>query len=179
MRRSDHATVGQRTLPPSEGKLVVNDPPFGTAGPGKGPRHNGLHSPRPFAFVDDAPDSSVNRYGYDADRGTLKPLQITPSTPDTFTGANTAPEVDISRSGRFVYVSNGGQDSIGVFSVCQAGGRLTPGEWTSSQGKGPRFVAIEPSGAFLDTANENSDTIVTFNVDEGAGKLSATEQVLQ
>ena len=179
MRQSDHAAVGRHTLDPSEGKLVVNDPPFGTAGPGAEPRPNGLHSTRPFALVDYVPDSSVGRYGYDADRGTLKPLQITPSTPDTFTGANTASEIDISRSSRFAYGPDRGHDSIGVFSVEQTSGCLTPVERTSSQGKGPRFMAIEPSGAFLDAANENSDTIVTFKVDEGTGRLSASGQVLQ
>ena len=82
-------------------------------------------------------------------------------------------------SGRFVYASNRGHDSIAIFAVNEVDGTLSPVGWELTQGKTPRFFAIEPSGAALYAANMDSDTIVTFRVDAAGGKLAATGQVIK
>jgi 6-phosphogluconolactonase len=163
----------------AQGKLIAGDPAFVQVRPGAGPRHVVFHPTAPFAFVAHELDSSVGAYRYDADGGALTPLQVVPSVPDTSTGANTAAEIDITPSGRFVFVSNRGHDSIGTFRVDASSGRLVPVEWTSSEGRGPRFIALDPSGTLLHAANENSDTIVPFRVDADTGQLSRAGDVTQ
>jgi 6-phosphogluconolactonase len=80
--------------------------------------------------------------------------------------------VSCSRDGRFLYASNRGHDSIVAFSVDQSNGRLTPRHWTQSQGKTPRFFALDPAERFLFAANEDSDSIVPFRTDAQSGALT-------
>lgn len=145
----------------------------------RGAASHRVSSTAPFAYVAHELDSSVGAYRYDPERGSLTAFQAIPSVPDSHVGANTAAEIDISPSGRFVFVSNRGSDTIGTFAVDASSGRLRPLTWTPSQGKGPRFFAVDPSGALLYAANENSDTIVAFRVDAETGHLLATGQVVQ
>jgi 6-phosphogluconolactonase len=155
-----------------QGKLVAADAGFVQVRPGAGPRHITFHPTAAFAFVAHELDSSVGAYRHDAQCGAMTPIQVIPSIPDTFTGANTAAEITIEPSGGFVFVFNRGHDRIGTFSVDQSSGRLAPVSWTSSGGKGPRFFTLDPSGTRLYAANENSDTIVPFGVDGETGRLS-------
>jgi 6-phosphogluconolactonase len=161
------------------GALIAGNPAFVQVRPGAGPRHVAFHPVAPFAFVAQELDSSVGTFAYEPDNGELKPIQVLPSTPDTFTGANTAAEIEMHPSGRFLFVSNRGHDSIATFAIDAASGRLTPLDWTASQGKGPRFFALDPSGTRLYAANENSDTIVRFSVDPQTGRLSREGEVIQ
>jgi 6-phosphogluconolactonase (cycloisomerase 2 family) len=157
------------------GKLIAAPAPFVQVRPGAGPRHIAFHPTAPFAFVAHELDSSVGAYRYDATKGGLIPIQIVPSIPDTCVGANTASEIEVSPSGRHVYVSNRGSDTIGIFAVDATSGRLTPIDWIPTEGKGPRFFAADPSGRWLYAANENSDTIVPFQIDDGSGRLKQTD----
>jgi 6-phosphogluconolactonase (cycloisomerase 2 family) len=145
---------------------------------GSAPRHVAFLPSAKYAYIVDELDSTVTSYRYDAGRGYLEPFQIIPSIPDTYVGDNTGAEIAVAPSGKFVYASNRGHDSIGIFAVDQGNGRLSPVGWESSQGEGPRFFALDPAGKLLYAANENSDTIVTFRVNQDTGKLSATGQVV-
>ena len=88
--------------------------------------------------------------------------------------------IDISAAGgRFVYCSNRGHDSIAIFSVDSKAGMLTSVGWTPTQGRQPRFIALDPSQRFLYAANEQGDTIVTFRVDLATGRLTPTGQVVR
>lgn len=82
-------------------------------------------------------------------------------------------------SGRFVYGSNRGHDSIIIFAVDRAQGTLTPLRWVSTQGKTPRFFGLDPAANFLYAANQDSDTIVTFRVDKATGGLAPTGQTVE
>jgi 6-phosphogluconolactonase (cycloisomerase 2 family) len=94
--------------------------------------------------------------------------------PSTYTGNNSGAEIAVAPSGRFVYGSNRGHDSIAIFSIDQSTGLLTSVGWEPTQGKTPRFFAVDPTGSHLYAANQNSDTIVIFRVDETSGKLTPT-----
>ena len=83
----------------------------------------------------------------------------------------------MSPSGKFLYGSNRGHDSIAIFAIDQSSGELTFVDHQSTQGKTPRNFAIEPAGKFLLAANQDSDTIVTFSVDQENGRLEPTGQV--
>ena len=144
-----------------------------------GPRHVVFHPNKTYAYVINELDSTVTLYRYKAERGELEAVQILTTLPATFPGNNRASEIAVSTSGRFLYASNRGHDSIAIYAVDQATGMLTSVGWESTRGKNPRFFSLDPSGAFLYAANENSDTIVTFRVDPTAGTLSPTGQVIK
>jgi 6-phosphogluconolactonase (cycloisomerase 2 family) len=83
-------------------------------GAGAGPRHIAFHSQMPLAYVINELDSSVTTYRFDAQRGSLQPIQILPSIPASYTGNNTGAEIAVALSGRVVYASNRGHDSIAL-----------------------------------------------------------------
>ena len=165
-------------LDTARGKLVAGDPPSVTARPGAAPRHADFHPTGPYAYVNNELDSTITTYRFEPDRGVLAPLQVISSLPQVFTDRNTTAEIAVAPSGRFVYVSNRGHDSIAIFAVGEADGRLKPVGWESTQGKTPRFFALDPSGTFLYVANQNSDTIVGFRVDQATGALKPTGHVI-
>src|SRR5205823_4881466 len=111
--------------------------------------------------------------------GELMPVQTITTLPAGFTGVSTTAEIAVAPSGRFVYGSNRGHDSIAIFAVDDATGVLSSVGWESTQGKVPRFFALDPSGTFLYAANQNSDTIVTFRVDASTGRLKPTGQIVR
>jgi 6-phosphogluconolactonase (cycloisomerase 2 family) len=117
-------------------------------------------------------DSSVTTYRFDAQNGALTPVQILPSLPATFTGSSRASEVEVDRSGRFLYASNRGYDSIAVFAIDQHSGLLSPVEFVPTDGKTPRFFTLTPNERFLFALNEDSDTIISMAVDPHKGSLS-------
>ncbi len=164
---------------PATGKLVAADPPSVATRPGAGPRHAGFHPTKPYAYVINELDSTITTYRFDPDRGELKPLQVITTLPPTFTGNSTTSEIVVAPTGRFVYGSNRGHDSIAIFAVDDATGVLAPLGWESTQGKTPRYFGLDPSGAFLYAANQDSDTIVVFRVDQAAGKLTPTGHVVK
>jgi 6-phosphogluconolactonase (cycloisomerase 2 family) len=166
-------------LDTENGKLLPAEAAVTTAREGAGPRHITFHPAKPVAYVANELDSSITTYNYNAQNGELKALQIIPCIPESFTDNNTAAEIMIAPSGNFVYVSNRGHDSIGIFEVNQITRTLSPVTWESSQGKGPRFFNFDPAGKFLYAANENSDSIVTFRVNAKTGKLTPTGQIIQ
>jgi 6-phosphogluconolactonase (cycloisomerase 2 family) len=138
-----------------------------------------FHPSRPFAYVVNELSSSVSTYAFNARTGALQPLQILPSTPSSFTGNNTGAEIAVSKSGRFVYVSNRGHNSIGVFAISAADGTLSPVAWEPTQGGTPRYFGIDPSGTHLYAANQTTDTVVVFRIDDASGKLTPTGEVLK
>jgi 6-phosphogluconolactonase len=161
------------------GKLVPNNPASVATRAGAGPRHIAFHPILPFAYVINELGSMMTTYRYDAARGVLQPVQVLPTTPSTFTGDNTGAEVAVAPSGRFVYGSNRGHDSIAIFTVDRVSGTLTPVDWVSTQGKTPRFFALDPTANFLYAANQDTDTVVTFRVNQRNGRLSPTGQIVK
>ena len=94
------------------------------------------------------------------------------------TTPNTGAEIAVAPSGRFVYASNRGHDSIAVFAVGAADGTLTPVEWQPTGGHTPRTFALSPDGRYLYAANQDSDSIVTLAVDQAAGRLRPAGQTI-
>jgi 6-phosphogluconolactonase len=163
----------------ASGKLRPGTPPSVAIRRGAGPRHAGFHPTAPYAYVLNELDSTLTTHRFDPDGGGLSPLQVVTTLPPTFTGNNTTSEIAVAPSGRFVYASNRGHDSIAIFRVDEATGTLAPVGWEPTQGKTPRFVALDPSGALLYAANQDGDTIVAFRVDPQGGTLTPTGQVVR
>jgi 6-phosphogluconolactonase len=154
--------------------LTPSDPPFVTVPPGSGPRHMAFHPNHRFAYVINEMGGTVITYALDASKGTLAQLQVKSTLPSDFTGTNTAAEVRVHPSGKFLYASNRGHDSIAVFALDPDTGLLSPRGYQSTQGKTPRNFSIDPSGRWLIAANQGSDTIVVFRIDEATGALTPT-----
>ncbi len=86
-------------------------------------------------------------------------------------------QVLVAPSGRFVYVSNRGHDSIAIFAIDEATGRVTPAGHAATGGKTPRNFAIDPTGTYLLAANQDSDSVVVFRIDAETGQLRPTGNV--
>lgn len=154
------------------GKLTPTEQGAAIARPGSGPRHAAFHPRLPIAWVVNEISSTLTTYFWDAERGSLRPVQILPTLPSDYTGANTAAEIAVSAGGRFVYCSNRGHDSIATFQSDPRTGVLTSSGWTPSQGRTPRYIGFDPSHSWLCAANEQSDTVVTFRAEPATGRLT-------
>jgi 6-phosphogluconolactonase len=163
----------------AHGKLLLHDPPFVKCEPGSGPRHFTFHPDGQHAYVIEELSCTVTVFAYDAEAGTLKPLQKISTLPQDFKGTSTCAEVQVHPSGRFLYGSNRGHDSIAVFAIDARTGELRPLGHTPTQGRNPRNFAIDPSGTFLLAANQDGNNIVSFRINQETGELTPTGQVCQ
>jgi 6-phosphogluconolactonase len=158
----------------AKGTLGPHIPPAAELKAGSGPRH-AIFSPNgKFLFVVSELNSSATSFSYDSKKGDLKQVSSVSTLPPDFTGRNDVAEVAIHPSGRFLYVSNRGNDSIAIFSVDTKKGTLAPLGGMPTGGKEPRHFTFDPSGNFLFVENQFSDTIVTFHVDANSGQLTPT-----
>jgi 6-phosphogluconolactonase len=147
--------------------------------PGAGPRHVGLHPGGKFAFLINELDSSLAALSFDARKGVFTELQVVPTLPEGFQGESTCADIQVAPSGRFVYASNRGHDSLVIYRIEQRTGKLTYVGHQSTQGRTPRQFEIDPTGRFLLVGNQDTDTIVPFRIDPKTGALAPTGQVLQ
>lgn len=152
--------------------LVPHEPPSAAVDPGSGPRHFTFHPGGKWAYVINELSSTVTAFRYDAARGVLEPFQTVSTLPADFTGTNYTAEVVVAPDGRTLYGSNRGHDSLAVFRIDPADGRLRPAGHVPTGGKWPRNFAIEPGGRWLLAANQNSDSIAVFRVDPETGGLT-------
>lgn len=166
-------------LETSSGTLVSANTPSVAMQPGAGPRHAGFHPTLPFAYVLNELDSTLAVYDYDSQSGELSQQQLVSTLPDDFSGNNTTAEIAVHRSGRFLYCSNRGHDSIAAFAIDQSNGSLSLLGWTPTGGERPRYFGLDPSGKFLYACNELGHTIVTFRVDSATGELDPTGHVVK
>lgn len=166
---------------PAKGTLTPNDPPFGKTPPGAGPRHFAFSPNGRFVYVINEIQCSVSTFAYDAKRGALRLKDTISTLPDGYkvTNDDSTAELRIHPSGKFVYGSNRGHDSIAVFAVDAAEGTLTPVERVSTQGKTPRGFNIDPTGSYLIAGNQDSDSLVVFQIDRNTGKLTPTGQKIE
>lgn len=154
------------------GTLAPNAPPFAALPAGAGPRHVAVHPSGKFVYVVNELDSSVAVFGFDADQGRLSPLQQISTLPQDFKGSSTTAAIRVHPSGKTLYASNRGHDSIAVFRIDPETGLLTARGQTPTGGKTPRDFNLDPEGRYLLAANQDSDSIVVFRVAPETGALS-------
>ncbi len=156
----------------AKGSLAPNDPPFIKTAAGFGPRHLAFGKGAHFLYVLGEMAASVAVFRYDAAHGSGEPLQTISMLPADFAGAKSGAEITVDASGKFLYASNRGHDSIAVFRIDAAKGTLTAVDRASIQGKTPRNFAIDPSGAYLLAAGQDSGKITRFHIDPRGGALT-------
>lgn len=158
------------------GKLTPADPAAGTVTPGSGPRHFALHPKADFAYVINEMTCNVTAFSRDAKSGALTEIQTISTLPE---GASVLPafstaELEMHPTGKFLYGSNRGHDTIVVYAVEAKTGQLTLVQHIPTGGKTPRNFGISPDGKWLIAANQGSASLVVFKIDPKTGKLSET-----
>jgi 6-phosphogluconolactonase len=153
---------------------------FGSTAAGAGPRHFAFHPTGRFGYSVNELDRTVTAFAFDPQAGTLTPFQTLSTLPadvtDT-TGFSTA-EIVAHPTGKFLYASNRGHDSIAMYAVDEATGRLTFLGAEPTRGKTPRNFVIDPTGKFLLAGGQNSHTVTVFAINADTGRLSFTGQSL-
>ena len=143
--------------------------------PGSGPRHLSFHPSYRFAYGDYELTGEVGAFQWDESAGKLTHIQTISTLPADYTGPKSCAEILVHPTGKFVYASNRGHDSIAMFSTAKDG-KLTFLGTTPTEGKTPRNFRIDPSGAWLIAANQDGGNMVTFKIDKATGKLTSTGQ---
>ncbi len=157
----------------ASGKVTPNDPPSVSLVPGSGPRHLAFHPNGKFAFTINEMASTLTTLAWDGATGTLRMLGSQSTLPDGFAGNSSTAELQVHPNGKFLYGSNRGHDSIGVFTIA-ADGSLKTVEHESTRGKTPRHFTLDPTGRWLIAGNQGSGTLAVFAVDQTTGALTPT-----
>ncbi len=166
-------------LDPATAAMSANEPRSIKVAPGSGPRHLAFHPNGKVVYLINEMGSTIITFSYDAKAGSLSELQTVSTVPADFKGENDTAEIRVHPSGKFVYGSNRGHNSIAVFAVDSKTGTLKMIETVPTQGKTPRGFNIDPTGNFLIAANQGSKSIVEFRIDQSTGRLKPTGEVLQ
>lgn len=159
---------------PQSGQLNTSTAAQGFLAPGSGPRHLAFHPGGRVLYVTNELSSTVTAFHYDPETGSLTELQTVPAVNEPTAVRNAPADIHVHPSGRFLYMSNRGHNSIAVFAIDPATAKLTPVQLCSTGGDWPRNFAIDPSGEMLVVANQRSDSLRSFRIDSNSGQLTST-----
>ena len=162
---------------PAARKLLPGKQPSASLKAGAGPRHLTLHPNGRFVYVINELDSTMTTFTYNA--GALRAVDTVSTLPPGFSGVSYCADVHVSPSGKFLYGSNRGHNSIVVFALDARTGKPTLVEHVSTEGKWPRNFVIDPAGKFLLVANQHTDNVVVFKIDSETGRLRPSGQVAE
>ena len=180
-------------LDAAKARITPNDPPSVAAKPGAGPRHLAFHPSQPLVYVVNELAGTVTVFHRDASRGALREAQTLSTLPPNFSGANLGADVHAAPSGRFLYASNRGHDSIAIYRIAEAAGTLTLIGHQPTLGKSPRTFTLDPSGNWLFVANAgplegaplppeqldpSDENVAVFQVDTATGRMSPAGRAL-
>ena len=166
-------------LDAEKGTLEPNDPPAYETAPGAGPRHFAFHPTAPFAFVINEIDSTLTSLKFDAKKGVLTKVQTVSTLPKGFKGNTSTAEVVVHPSGKFVYGSNRGHDSIAAFAFDDKTGAMTFVGYATEGVKEPRNFNIDPTGQYAVVASQRTNNVLVFKVDQETGALTPTGQSVE
>ncbi|HZL08367.1 MAG TPA: lactonase family protein [Prolixibacteraceae bacterium] len=154
------------------GTLQPNDPAFASVLPGSGPRHVTFHPNGRIAYLINEMGSTIIRFEWDNKKGVLTQFETISALPKDYNGTSTCAEILVHPSGKFVYATNRGHNSVAVFSVEEKTGRLSLIQHILTQGKTPRNCELDPTGHWLLVTNQDSNNAVVFAIDQKTGKLT-------
>ena len=158
----------------AKGTIVANSPSFAKVKPGAGPRHFTFHPNGKYAYVINELDCTVTAFSFESASGALTEIKTVTTLPNGFRGSNTCAEVRAHPSGKFLYGSNRGHDSIVVYRIDRGQGTPTFVEHETADIKTPRNFNIDPTGRFCLVANQGKDSVVVFRIDQQTGALEPT-----
>jgi len=159
-----------------DGTLVPTDPPAAKVSPGSGPRHLAFGPGGKFVYVANEMGHTVEVFSRDAATARLTSIQnISTLAPGTDDKGVTVAEVACHPSGKWLYISNRGCDTIAVFDI-GADGKLTLKQDAPSVVSFPRSFAIDPSGKWMIAAGQKGNQIAVLKIDPNTGELTAADQ---
>jgi len=142
--------------------------------PGRAPRHSAFHPRLPYFFITNERESILSSFHFDSKSGDVAPIHTAPTIPADFKERNALADIRLHPNGKFVYASNRGHDSLAIFRIEDATGRMIPVDIASTLGGNPREFDFEPSGKFLFVGNQATNQMVTFAADPSTGKITPT-----
>ena len=155
-----------------DGTLTPAESPYFKSTPGSGPRHFALHPSGKFAFSAEELTSTITSLRVDKSTGALTQMERVSMLPEGFTATSSAADIHVSPDGKFVYASNRGHDSLVIYAIDPATGKLTFVGHESTGGKVPRGFMMDSKGEYILAGNQNTDNIVVFKRDRSTGKLT-------
>jgi len=158
------------------GKMLPAEQPFIKVQNGAGPRHFTFHPNGKIAYVVNELDGTVNTFDYNNKTGQLTEIQSITTLPADYKGFNGCADIHVHPSGKFLYASNRGHNSIVIYSVDESTGQLTLVGHESTKGKFPRNFAIDPSGHYLLVANQDTNGIFLFKINQETGELEVVDK---
>ncbi len=164
----DSNAIYQFLFDEATGKLTPNDVPKVDGYPGQGPRHYCYHPNLDVLYTSNEQGSAVTAYNLDVSAGTLEAFQTVSTLPDGYDGKNSNAQIRITSSGKFVYLTNRGHDSIAGFAIDQNTGAVTALGQTPTEPT-PRVFNIDPTDSFLYAAGQGSDTLASYRIEEDGG----------
>jgi 6-phosphogluconolactonase len=164
---------------PDKGTIEKNEPPSAKVAPKSGPRHFAFHPSGRFAYTNNEMANTVTAMSYDSEKGELKPIQTISTLPEGYNRPTFTAEVQVHPSGKFLYCSNRGHNSIAVFTIDASTGQLTAAGHQAEGIKTPRNFCIDPTGQFALVANQDGDSILVFRIDGQTGALQATGEKVE
>ncbi|TRO66394.1 lactonase family protein [Christiangramia sabulilitoris] len=145
---------------------------------GAGPRHISFSRNGSFVYTVNELNSTVSAFRVKND-GSLEHLNDISTLPESYRHSNSAADIHIHPSGKYLYTSNRGHDSIAIFEINQDSGELSHVDYVPVAGKTPRNFAISPYGKYLYAASQDTGNITTYKINENTGKLKPQEPVFQ
>ncbi|MBC7368670.1 MAG: lactonase family protein [Undibacterium sp.] len=168
-------------LDPASARLTPAPTASTTVPPGSGPRHLTFHPTGRFAYVINELLCTMTTFAYAPAAGALTAVQTISTLPpgeSTPKGTSTA-EVQVHPSGKFLYGSNRGANTIVVYAIAEKTGQLTYVDTVPTRGKTPRHFALDPTGTWLLAENQDSNTVAIFRIDQTSGRLTPTGPLLE
>lgn len=161
----------------SQGRLLPHT--AAAVSPGSGPRHLAFHPTEKYVYVINELGGTITSFTWDGAAGRLAEIQTVSTLPGGYTGPISCADIHLHPNGRFLYASNRGHDSLAIYRIDPATGRLALLGHESTRGQTPRNFSLTPDGDLLLVANQDSSTVVVFRVDSGSGRLThlATNEV--
>ena len=146
--------------------------------PGKAPRHIVVHPRAPYFFITNEREASVSSFQFDSNTGEVRAVQTSATIPDGYAGPRVSPSnIAMHPNGKFIYAANRGDDSLAIFAIDEASGRMTPVNTIKCGGRGTREMNFEPSGKYLYVCNAQSGDVTTFIADANTGMLTQGARV--
>lgn len=145
----------------------------GIADPGSGPRHIIISANQEFLYLLEEMGHQVAVFRINKENGALHPVQTISTLPENYKETNFCADIHIDPSGKYLYASNRGHNSLAIYGINKKTGKLSLIDIESVQGDWPRNFLIDPRGEYLFVANRRSNNVIVFKRDNSSGKLTS------
>ena len=168
--------IYQFTWDENSGQLSPNAKSQVSIDDGLGPRHLEFHPMQDLVYSSNENSSTITAYNLNTFEGTLEAFQTLSTLPDGYDGESKTAQIHIHPSGKFIYVSNRGHDSIARFAIDEETGDLTSLGQTPTEAT-PRAFNIDPSGSILVAAGQDSGRLASYRIDLESGNLDPLDVI--